>query len=174
MSQPTHSLFFYGTLRDPDLRELILGRAVPEAQTQEGVLRGYCAVRVVGRVQPGLSRDPKRRAIGDVVSGLTDAECARLSHYERGSYDMRLKPVVLESGTAAPAWVFFPRAGVPKGQEDWRLATWQRRFKRRSLVVAKAWMEQLGESELRSLQRQWSERRQRFRRHAASGSATTI
>ncbi len=110
MPQVTHSLFSYGTLRQPDVQASLFGRSVP---TTEDALPGF-RLDWLEITDPdviatsGTNRHPILRQGGpdDSVPGvrleLSDAELERADEYEVDDY-VRVA-VVLASG--ADAWVY--------------------------------------------------------------------
>ena len=72
-------LFFYGTLRDPDLLRLVLGR---DAVLMPADLPGYRAVWAEGESFPLLIGDAHARATGVLARDLGAEDVARLNFYE--------------------------------------------------------------------------------------------
>ena len=152
------SFFFFGTLQDNDLRDLVLGRPIPRKDIAKAVLGGYRCIRLRSRVQPGIVEDPKGQVEGALARHLDATAAARISHYESGAYDIVLAPVELLEGGQEKAWIFLSDPDLSAAPGDWRLKNWQLRHKRRSLVVAREWMAQLDQAELASLEAEWRKR----------------
>lgn len=153
------SFFFFGVLQDPDLREVVIGRPVPPEDVEEGVLHGYRRVRIRARVQPVLIADGTCKVHGVVVYGLDEIEAGRLSYYEGKDYYAAKLVVRLVNNGLSEAWVFLPREQCRLADEDWDFRAWHRRFKKRSLTVAREWMARLDDAEHAAEQRQWAKRR---------------
>jgi len=153
------SFFFFGTLQDNDIRELVVGRSIPRQDIAKAALRGYRCIRLRSRVQPGIVEDSEGQMQGALVRHLDVTEAARISHYETGAYDIVLRPVEPLNGGEEKAWIFLsdPNLSVAPGQ--WKLKNWQLRYKPRSLVVARVWMAQLNHAELASTEAEWRKRR---------------
>ena len=133
--------FFYGTLLDPDVRRAVIGRAVPNAAILDVSLVGYRVARAQGRSYPILAPALAALAKGILVHGLSDAEAARLFHYEDKGYDPVEVTVADARGRARRGWVFMPGQRLSAMAEDWSYAAWGRRHKRRMMPLIAAWME---------------------------------
>src|SRR5262249_32780708 len=122
--------FFYGTLLDPDVTALVLGRRLPPATFVAAVLPGYSRWRVLGgRYSHSV---PVRMCEGPVaiVGGVGARDGARLAAYEGPGY--RIAPLRVKVGEATPSVsVFEPIVSKLKPtNKPWDLALWQRRDKR--------------------------------------------
>lgn len=125
------SLFFYGTLVDPDIFEAVLGRPLANARPVDAVLEGYRAVLVVGRPYPGLVAAPGARAEGILVSGITRQDMDILIRYEdRDMYGVEVKTVRTSDGKEHVTKVFMPKRRIRLSRRQWSLTDWQRRLKR--------------------------------------------
>lgn len=162
------SFFFYGTLRDADLRAIVLGGEASSATLAPAILSGYRRVRIAGRGYPALIADPRGRTDGLLASGLGETAAARISYYESDDYAVRRAEVETAAGLAdgpadsrVSAWVFVPRRGrtMPLTPAPWDLALWRRRFKTGACANARAWMARLERPELVRLAAGWRARR---------------
>lgn len=154
------SFFFYGTLRDADLRAIVLGGEAPVQTMAPAVLSGYRRVRIAGRGYPALIPHPRGRTDGCLAHGLGERAAARISYYESDDYTVRLAQVEAADGPAA-AWFFLPESGrsMPLTPAPWDLALWRRRFKNSACANARAWMARLERPELVRLAAGWRARR---------------
>ena len=152
------SFFFFGTLQDNDIRELVVGRSIPREDIAKAILRGYRSIRLRSRVQPGVVEDPEGQVEGAVARHLDVTEAARISHYETGAYDIVLRPVELLKGGEEKAWIFLSDPNLSVAPGEWVLKNWQLRHKPRSLIVARAWMARLNHAELASTDAEWHKR----------------
>lgn len=135
--------FFYGTLRDPDVRALVLATQVEHSHVRPALLHGYRRIAVAGAHYPTLRRAVGGVVEGEIVSGLGRADAIRIFHFEGGSYELAEQPVRLIGGGTKPAWICLARGRVPGGGV-WDLALWQRSQKRRFMGVANRWMREFG------------------------------
>ena len=152
------SFFFFGTLQDNEIRELVVGRSIPRQDIVKAVLRGYRCIRLRSRVQPGIVEDSEGQMQGALVRHLNVTEAARISHYETGGYDIVLRPVDLLEGGQEKAWIFLSDPDLSAAPGEWILKKWQLRHKPRSLTVARAWMVRLNHAELASTEAEWRKR----------------
>jgi nudix-type nucleoside diphosphatase (YffH/AdpP family) len=119
------TFFFYGTLRDPELLAIVLGRS-PGALT-EARLPGYRAVWAEGEAFPLIVEDPSSTAPG-VLCEVSDEERRRLNFYE-GGFDYAPTPTqVVRDGANVDALVFFPAPGLWTPGSAFSLTDWQARW----------------------------------------------
>ena len=86
-------LFVYGTLRFPEILEILLGR-VPALSPASA--RGWRVRALPGVAYPGMVADPDGVADGVLLAGLTEAECRLLDAYEDPEYEPTL--ITLDGG----------------------------------------------------------------------------
>lgn len=108
------ALFAYGTLRFPEVLQVLLGR-VP-ARTP-AVAAGWRVAALPDVVYPGLVPGAGP-AEGVVISDLTPREWRVIDAYEDGLYELR--PLALDRGRRASAYVCHPGARVLAA--DWSAA----------------------------------------------------
>jgi hypothetical protein len=122
--------FFYGTLLDPDVAALVLGRRLPPQAFVPAALPGHARRRAKGVTYPIIVRDPRSEVPGAVVGGLTGRDVARLAAYEGPRY--RIAPLTVRvRGTLVVVSVFEPLESRFQATDGlWDLALWQRRYKR--------------------------------------------
>jgi len=133
--------FFYGTLRDADVRAIVLASPPEAIATRPARLSGHQAVAFARLRYPSLRRRDGATASGEVVSGLDRIDAIRIAHFEGEGYRLAKQDVRLDSGRLVSAWVCLPRrslAGRTAG--EWDLARWQRLHKSRFLKRAQSWM----------------------------------
>jgi len=122
--------FFYGTLLDPDVMALVIGRRLPPSAFVPAILPGHARRRAKGATYPVVVRDVADQVSGVVVGGLTSCDVARLTVYEGPGYRIaRLK--VLVGGKLATVSVFEPIvARLQPSTSPWNYALWKGRHKR--------------------------------------------
>ena len=134
----TMQLFVYGTLCDPEVRDLVMGRR--NGQVYPATLRGYIAVQIIGAKYPVLQKKSSGRVDGLLLSGLDFVTLTRISHYESVEYRVvHLQPIVFCHGPVE-ALLFLARRTVASSQRPWRLKEWQYRHKIRELPQIDSWM----------------------------------
>ena len=125
--------FFFGTLMDRDLLERVAGQPVSARQIEPAAIAGYRRTGVIGRAYPILVRSTGSRTAGIVVHGLDGRAARRLDAYEGSNYRLTPVTVTQANGRAIEAVVYLFRDERKSDRRLWRLADWQRRWKRRAL-----------------------------------------
>jgi hypothetical protein len=131
--------FFYGTLLDPDVTALVLGRRLPPQAFVPAALLGHARRSAKGVTYPIVVRDPRSEVPGAVVGGLSGRDVARLAMYEGPRY--RIAPLTVRlMGALVTVSVFEPLESRFQPTDGfWDLTLWQRRHKRTFVSwVAKA------------------------------------
>jgi hypothetical protein len=124
------AFFFYGTLLDPDVMALVIGRRLPPSAFVPAVLPGHSRRRAKGMTYPIVVRDPADEVLGAVVGGLTSRDVARLAAYEGPGYRIASLKVRI-AGDLARVSVFEPIATrLRPSQSRWDYALWKGRDKR--------------------------------------------
>lgn len=121
-------LFFYGTLRDAEVRAAVLGPGAARIALSDALAPGWRAVYGPGRAYPFLIRARGCAAPGLIADRITAALLARLKSFEGPEY--RIGPVTVRSdeGSCRVA-AFLPRIAVPRDQAEFELMVWQEREK---------------------------------------------
>lgn len=131
-------LFFYGTLMDADVRELVCGTAL---EVEPAMAQGFRRVFVAGRHYPMMLRHASGWVEGTLASGLDAGTVHRLQLYEGWEYSLHPIKVRTASGAALMAHVFLCPPEIAPEMRDWRLEAWQRRHKRAFLPKARQLMD---------------------------------
>ncbi len=81
-------LFFYGTLRAPEVRLAVMGFDLPRERLLPGWLRGFDVQRVAGASYPMLVRakDEQTKVAGVIATGLDSRTVSRLDRFEGSDY----------------------------------------------------------------------------------------
>lgn len=78
--------FFYGTLRDADIRKLVLGDSLSERTQGPLHLKDHRLVYVKGQPYPTITPAPGHTCEGELFGPLFPSEIAQLSAYEGDEY----------------------------------------------------------------------------------------
>lgn len=121
--------FFYGTLRDDEVRRRVLGRDLPASNLEEAELDGFQAVFVAGASYPTVVPRTEACVPGLLARGLGNADAARLSAFEGTPYQIRELAVRGVRSGLVTARVFVIRGGTRATAWPWTLTAWQRQFR---------------------------------------------
>nr|WP_309501727.1 NUDIX domain-containing protein [uncultured Roseovarius sp.] len=120
------SLFFYGTLRDPELMRTVMGAEAEGATITEAVLPDHAVYWANGQSFPTIEACPGAEAPGVLLTGLSETAVARFDFYE-GSFGYTLRPVEVRTPQGEhTALVYFPDPGLWQAGAPFDLALWQR------------------------------------------------
>ncbi len=128
---PTVDFFFYGTLRDAEVRRAVLGPTAEPLTVVPARLAGYrCAPVADGRF-PVIIPEAGASAVGVVVAGVGLVAAARTSYFEDEGYDYGVTVVAVESaaGGVRPAWAFLSTGRLTPGPGRWSIEAWRRRHR---------------------------------------------
>ena len=152
--------FFYGTLRDARVRQIVLGPDDSTEPAEPATLEGYrCAPVERGRF-PAAVAQPGAITPGVLVREVSLDAAARVSFFEDdGSlYSVALKPLGVAGARSAAAWVYIATAALPVEAGTWRFEAWQRHWKPGFLANAGAAMAAAAPAELNRYRRVWLRR----------------
>ena len=130
----TLPLFAYGTLRDPDILALVLGRTLDPAQIVAATAPDHRAVPYPKQVYPALIAARGESAQGQLLVDLSPADFDNLDAYEGKGY-ARQTLRVKARGTIEVATVYMPTIAIPPDTPIWRLSDWQRNHKASAFVA---------------------------------------
>ena len=150
-------LFFFGLLRDEDMREVVLGRSLPRRHFRAAHLCDARLVTLRNETYPVLVPAPGQRVPGVVAEGLAEPDIDRIVFFESVEYALTAVTVELAGGDVLEAQIFTmtERAGVL--DEPWRFKDWQDRHKARDLHQARLWMALHGHLAFAEADRLWDE-----------------
>jgi gamma-glutamylcyclotransferase (GGCT)/AIG2-like uncharacterized protein YtfP len=118
-------LFVYGTLRDPDIMDALLGRPV---RSQQASAPGFRSVHHPHRTYPALIPSADGKAPGLLLRLLTPAELAILDTFEGDEYRRATIAVSTPAGLV-DADVYLPIAAIPPDAAPWTLEQWTQEHK---------------------------------------------
>jgi hypothetical protein len=121
------SLFAYGTLRDIDILESVLGRAVDASRLRSAAAPDCAVVFFPGLAYPALRHAPGAIAPGTLIDALSDADWLCLDAFEGDEY--RRAPVeIVMAGCTMPVDAYWPTIAVDAAPA-WQFEAWQARCK---------------------------------------------
>ncbi|MEX2649462.1 MAG: gamma-glutamylcyclotransferase family protein [Alphaproteobacteria bacterium] len=147
--------FFFGSLLDGDVAELVLGRRLPTDSWRPATLEGYARVVFAKENYPVIVARPGGRVEGAVVRGLSPADHARIVWFEEGEYDLRPVTVSEANGRRLDVLACVARREIPVREGDWSLARWQREDKPAFMELVRLWMSLHGTATVAEAEALW-------------------
>jgi len=106
-------LFFFGSLLDPELFEVVVGRPMASVVGVLARLDGWSARRVREEDYPILVPTPESGTVGRVIAGLSWTEIDRVQFFEGDEYDLSPVTVGVPGPDAATVLAASPLPGHP-------------------------------------------------------------
>ncbi|MEL7467202.1 MAG: NUDIX domain-containing protein [Pseudomonadota bacterium] len=132
-------MFFFGSLRDHELLEVVLGRAVAPKDLVAASAADRAALTVHGEDYPFLAERPHSRAEGVVVQNLGDEDLRRLIYFEEAEYG--LDPITVETPAGPVSALYFgSREKLAGHDRPWDFALWQREARAVAIEAARELM----------------------------------
>ena len=136
----TLPLFVYGSMRDADVRALVLGPDSPGIRTEPAWMPDAAAARVPGESYPFLVSIEGARAPGELLHGLDQTCLDRIHFFESDEYACVRCVVELADGERIAA-MHFGGIAIPKATlVPWSLERWQAREKAIFLSMTREYM----------------------------------
>ncbi|WP_053006130.1 gamma-glutamylcyclotransferase family protein [Kiloniella spongiae] len=152
----TLPLFFFGSLMDQDVLEIVLGRSIDIQHFKQGVLLGYQCEREAKESYPVLIPSPGKQADVLIAETLSSDDIDRILFYETGEYDF-VRFTLQKNGQEIAALGFATGEGIASSGQKWHLNIWQKKDKAVFLPLAKRFMEAYGKMTLPEALRLWDE-----------------
>ncbi len=129
----TKTLFFYGTLRDPEVREAVIGDQAKQLNLFDGYLIGYKLFRVKNTNYPLILRDKSssNKINGLVAMGLDKRVLRKLDMFEGKNYSRAEVSVFCKNDNKEiMSEIYVPKKTL-QYTEEWTYENWhkyQRKF----------------------------------------------
>ncbi|MEL6211353.1 MAG: gamma-glutamylcyclotransferase family protein, partial [Pseudomonadota bacterium] len=128
-------IFFFGTLRDPELLAIVLGRALRSGDVRPARAEGVVAWQVAGEAYPMLRIDETRAAEGVLFFPAARDDVEALRFYEEAEYD--LLPISVHAGAEAHEALYFGATGkLSAGAGAWDYEGWRHADRAVALAAA--------------------------------------
>ena len=140
------SMFFYGTLCDLRLCEIVLGRSREEMQFSNAVLHDHETYWARGQNFPVIVQEKGSIAQGLLLEGLDQTDIDKLDYYESG-FDYAPVPVTVETdtGTHDVSVYYCDDPNVASG-DKWSLSDWSETWGPTAYQAADEFMWHFGKS----------------------------
>ncbi|MDH3453017.1 MAG: gamma-glutamylcyclotransferase [Gammaproteobacteria bacterium] len=165
--------FFFGSLMDRDVAELVLDRHIEPRLQQPGILHGYKRLLVAEESYPALAPRAGGKVTGVVVDEISDADLARMQFFESAEFAPVAREIELIGGEYVSAQTFIAREVLQYTDQPWDFGHWLRDDKTDYLALVRDWMAAYGKRETHQLEAAWSSaRREQLACQQPGGSST--
>ena len=161
--------FFFGTMRDRDVLDLVIGRPIADADVAPATLAGFRLVRVVDESYPGLATMPAGRAGGLLVGGFSSRDLERLAWFEGAEYGPQPVEVTLGDGRRVTATMHLPNETLDVYDESWNFERWQRTEKPMLMALTRTHMALMGRVGVEAAATIWDQNRERMQGRRSPG-----
>lgn len=134
------TFFFFGTLMDRDVLDVVLDREVGEGGLAPARLAGVRRVEAARRPYPLLVPDRKGVVEGVLLLRPSRRDAVRIRHYEDEEYVERRVVVRPAGGGLVRSRAFFAIEALGRSERPWDLAAWAAAHKEAYLRQCRAWM----------------------------------
>ena len=133
-------LFVYGSMRDADVRAVVLGRDRPDIRTESAWMPDAAVALVPGESYPHLVSANDARAPGELIHGLDEPCLDRILFFEGDEYAC-VECTVERAGGERIAAMHFGGVAIPEAPlVPWSLEQWQEREKAGFLSMTREYM----------------------------------
>ncbi|WP_113910454.1 NUDIX domain-containing protein [Roseovarius dicentrarchi] len=137
-------IFLFGSLRDPQLRNIVLGRDGDDAPLPPAVLPDHAVTWDAAQMLPILAARPGQEAAGVLLENARAEEAGRLEFYARGLGCVPREVCVRAAGGVHQALAYDLPAGSAPAAAPFDLAHWAQRWGAISRGAATEAMEYFG------------------------------
>lgn len=163
-------IFFYGSLRDPELIEIVLGRPLAPGETRPARAPGHATRRLVDEAYPVLVRARGATAPGLLLAAPDPDGLARLTFFEEAEYG--LAPLTVETEDGPVEAVHFRGTEKPVVSDAaWDFARWQEQDRAVAVEAARELMDHYGRLPVEEIDTIWPGVMMRARQRARGRAA---
>lgn len=166
-------LFFFGSLRDRDLLELVLARSLEPQTTIPAELPDHVACVLEDEAYPFLAERPGHRAHGIVVTGLSPGDLHRLKYYEAAEFRLTRQTVECADGPR-DVCSFRATGTIRPTDRIWDFEHWLRDEKPVAIEAAIELMDHFGTVPVEEIDRIWPGIMIRARMRARARTETPV
>jgi nudix-type nucleoside diphosphatase (YffH/AdpP family) len=136
-------IFFYGSLRDPVLLELVLARPVDRAHLIPACAEGYATLRLVDEAYPMLLPADGTCAEGILFEHATETDLDRLAFFEEAEYG--LAPITVTAADGPRTAHYFCGTDKPEAStERWDFDAWRQQHRAVATEATREYMDHYG------------------------------
>lgn len=126
-------LFVYGTLRDREVLESVLGHSLDSLSLVAATALGYRTVYYPRQLYPALIPVDEDVASGIAITGLSQSDMERLDAYEGDEYQKGQLRVVA-NGLSFDALAYLPAQVIDPAAPRWTFEVWVEKDRARWIV----------------------------------------
>jgi nudix-type nucleoside diphosphatase (YffH/AdpP family) len=148
------AIFFYGSLRDHGLLEIVLGRPVDPSHLGPARAEGFATLRLADEAYPMLLPAPGRQAEGVLFHHVTEADLDRLAFFEEAEYD--LAPITVTTASGPCEARYYCGTDKPAASiADWNFAAWTRDHRAVAVEATREYMHHYGRLPVEEVDTLW-------------------
>ena len=148
---------FFGSLRDADLFEIVVGKPLCDYEHHQGCIHDYQLNTALKQAYPVLIPQKGAQIEALIVWGLTAEDIVRLQFYETVEYQLGDIEVVIE-GDKNPALCFQAIIeNIQASDKKWSFTLWQQETKHFALKEAEIAMAYCGKLSHQEIEDMWPE-----------------
>ncbi len=152
--------FFFGSLMDQEVLEIVAGRTVLKEEMIIADLPGYRRVSVANETYPALQHTPESTVEGLLVESLDATESLRVIYFEGEEYKPEEVQLKLKNQKPVSAFCFLPSPDLPTIDLEWNFKEWQKQHLEEFLHLTEEWMSSYGNLEFAEVNAQWLQSRE--------------
>jgi len=149
--------FFFGSLMDQEVLEIVVGRTVLKEEMIVAVLPGYRRISVSNESYPALAHTPEQSIEGILIETLDATEALRVMYFEGEEYKPEEVQLVLKNQKPTSAFCFLPSPDLDTNDLEWDFEEWRKNHLSDFLHLSEEWMASYGKLEFADVNAQWLE-----------------
>lgn len=147
--------FFFGSLMDQEVLEIVVGRTVLEEEMITADLHGYRRVSVANESYPALAHTPNQTVEGVLIESLDAPEALRIMYFEGEEYKPEEVQLQLKNQRPLKAFCFLPSPDLEIVDLEWDFEQWRKKHLNDFLHLSEEWMASYGNMEFAEVNAQW-------------------
>lgn len=164
--------FFFGSLMDPDVLSIVLGRPLAEHERVPATLHGYTRLVVSEETYPALRPEPGGKVHGLMAEQLSEEDGRRICFFEGEEFRLEEHELELASGERRRAVAFMLTENYGTEHQHWDFGHWRAAYKSSFLEMTEEWMALYGDPgnpDFATLDSQWASARERLQTRRQTG-----
>ena len=147
--------FFFGSLMDQEVLEIVVGRTVLEEEMIAADLHGYRRISVANESYPALAHTPNQTVEGVMIQSLDAPEALRVMYFEGEEYKPEEVQLQLKNQRPIKAFCFLPSPDLETIDLEWDFEQWRKDHLNDFLHLSEEWMAGYGNLEFAEVNAQW-------------------